>query len=454
MWRDRAGAQVEPAEDQALVLGVQRLQAPGGVEDHRVPLDQRAGGAGPGQPVALPLAAAPPRPAARRPGRRPGRRGAARRRSRSAARPRTRRAPRLRYPVRAGGERRWPGDCGRYGRVAPATVCSRQHRVRVLLRFAAPGPPTVVADIRSAGGFHHEHHRVAPRSADGVRRASLQLVPAARSTCSPSTSATGSAGTARWPRAGRRPRRAGGPGRRVASLRPGVAASSRRPPAYLTVDRDGRFELPGGPAEVLTDADSLSYLAPLARMLGAAAIAAAGPAARLPRGWRRQLGRVRPRHARVAGRHEPAHLPAPVGRRAGQACPRSHEVLRRPRAPGSPTSAAAAGWSSVALATAYPRVLGRRLGRRRAVDRSGPGQRRGARRRPTGSRSPRPTPPSLRRRGLRRALRVRVRPRHAATRSQVLTGMRRAVKPDGVVVVMDEAVGGRVRRAGRRRRPD
>jgi SAM-dependent methyltransferase len=40
----------------------------------------------------------------------------------------------------------------------------------------------------------------------------------------------------------------------------------------LAVERDGRFRLPAGPAEVLTDPDSLSYLAPLARMFGAAAV--------------------------------------------------------------------------------------------------------------------------------------------------------------------------------------
>jgi hypothetical protein len=39
----------------------------------------------------------------------------------------------------------------------------------------------------------------------------------------------------------------------------------------LTLEPDGRFRLPDGPAEVLTDADSLSYLAPMARMLAASA---------------------------------------------------------------------------------------------------------------------------------------------------------------------------------------
>src|SRR5690606_12539985 len=38
----------------------------------------------------------------------------------------------------------------------------------------------------------------------------------------------------------------------------------------LTVTPDGRFELPQGAAEVLTDENSLSYLAPMARMFGAA----------------------------------------------------------------------------------------------------------------------------------------------------------------------------------------
>jgi hypothetical protein len=39
----------------------------------------------------------------------------------------------------------------------------------------------------------------------------------------------------------------------------------------LTLEADGRFALPAGAAEVLTDPDSLNYLAPLASMFGAAA---------------------------------------------------------------------------------------------------------------------------------------------------------------------------------------
>lgn len=49
------GAQVEPAEHQPLVLGVEHVPPLGRVEDHRVPLHQRAEVADPGQPVALPL---------------------------------------------------------------------------------------------------------------------------------------------------------------------------------------------------------------------------------------------------------------------------------------------------------------------------------------------------------------------------------------------------------------
>jgi predicted O-methyltransferase YrrM len=40
----------------------------------------------------------------------------------------------------------------------------------------------------------------------------------------------------------------------------------------LTVEPDGRFALPAGHAEVLTNPESLNYLAPLARMLGGAAV--------------------------------------------------------------------------------------------------------------------------------------------------------------------------------------
>ena len=49
--------QVEAAEDQAFVLGVQGVPAPGRVEHHRVPLDQRAEGADSGELIALLLGA-------------------------------------------------------------------------------------------------------------------------------------------------------------------------------------------------------------------------------------------------------------------------------------------------------------------------------------------------------------------------------------------------------------
>lgn len=49
--------QIEPAEDQPLVLGVQQVPTLGGVEDHGVPLDQRAEVADPRQPVTVPLGA-------------------------------------------------------------------------------------------------------------------------------------------------------------------------------------------------------------------------------------------------------------------------------------------------------------------------------------------------------------------------------------------------------------
>ena len=55
MWRISPSVQVEPAEDQSLVLGVEGAQPLRRVVDHRVALDQRAGRAGAGQPVALAL---------------------------------------------------------------------------------------------------------------------------------------------------------------------------------------------------------------------------------------------------------------------------------------------------------------------------------------------------------------------------------------------------------------
>jgi hypothetical protein len=52
-----AGGEVEAAEDQAFVLGVEGVPAPGRVVDHRVPLDQRAVRADAGQLVTLLLGA-------------------------------------------------------------------------------------------------------------------------------------------------------------------------------------------------------------------------------------------------------------------------------------------------------------------------------------------------------------------------------------------------------------
>src|SRR5690606_27908869 len=50
-----AAAQVQSAEDQTLVLGVQLPQPPGGVVHHGVALHERAGRAATGEPVPLPL---------------------------------------------------------------------------------------------------------------------------------------------------------------------------------------------------------------------------------------------------------------------------------------------------------------------------------------------------------------------------------------------------------------
>ena len=190
----------------------------------------------------------------------------------------------------------------------------------------------------------------------GVRRAASSARPSASSTCSPSTSATGSAGTGRSPPTGRPPPR---------SWSPGPAASARYAREWLeqqavTGVLDGRRRTAGSgcrraPAEVLTDADSLSYLAPLARMFGAAAVQLPALLDAYRDRRRGELGRVRRRHARVAGRHEPALVPAPAGRDAAPACPSVDAVLRRPGARIADVGCGA-GWSSIALARAYPRA--------------------------------------------------------------------------------------------------
>ncbi len=120
----------------------------------------------------------------------------------------------------------------------------------------------------------------------------------------------------------------------------------------LTVDDSARFAMPPGAQEVLTDPESLSYLAPLARMFGAAA-------AQLPAlvdayrdgggvGWA-EFG-LDMREAQ-ADMNRPWFLHQLAGVLAGVAD--LDEMLRRPGARIADVGCGG-GWSSFALARAYP----------------------------------------------------------------------------------------------------
>jgi SAM-dependent methyltransferase len=120
----------------------------------------------------------------------------------------------------------------------------------------------------------------------------------------------------------------------------------------LTVGGDGRFELPAGAAEVLTDQASLSYLAPLARMLCAAGV-------QLPAlldayrsgggvGWAAYGADMRESQADM---NRPWFEHALPGALAG--IDDLDAVLRRPGARIADIGFGG-GWSSIALARAYP----------------------------------------------------------------------------------------------------
>ena len=204
----------------------------------------------------------------------------------------------------------------------------------------------------------------------------------------------------------------------------------------LTLDAGSRFALPAGPAEVLTDADSLNYLAPLARMFGAAAtqLPALVDAYRHGGGvsWS-QFG-VDMRESQ-ADMNRPWFLDRLGPTLAG--LPDVDAVLRRPGARIADIGCGG-GWSSIALARAYPEST---------VE---------------GWDVDRPSIDLARSNAAAAGLAERVRffPADAAGLGEVghdalfafecvhdmpapvdvLAAMRRAVRPDGVVVVMDEAV--------------
>jgi 2-polyprenyl-3-methyl-5-hydroxy-6-metoxy-1,4-benzoquinol methylase len=123
----------------------------------------------------------------------------------------------------------------------------------------------------------------------------------------------------------------------------------------LAVEPDGRFSLAAGPAEVLTDENSLNHLAPLARMLGAAA-------AQLPAlveayrtgggvGWDQFGPDMRESQSDM-------NRPWFEYRLAGvlAALPEIHAGLGRPDARIADIGCGG-GWSSIALARAYPQAM-------------------------------------------------------------------------------------------------
>jgi SAM-dependent methyltransferase len=120
----------------------------------------------------------------------------------------------------------------------------------------------------------------------------------------------------------------------------------------LTLDASGRFGLPPGPAEVLTDADSLNYLAPLARMFGAAATQLPTLVDAYQHG-----GGVSWSQFGVDMRESQADMNRPwfldrLGRTLA-GLPDVDAVLRRPGARIADIGCGG-GWSSIALARAYP----------------------------------------------------------------------------------------------------
>ncbi|MFC9665508.1 class I SAM-dependent methyltransferase [Nocardia sp. NPDC127606] len=122
----------------------------------------------------------------------------------------------------------------------------------------------------------------------------------------------------------------------------------------LTVAADGRFVLPAGAAEVLTDPNSLNYLAPLARML-------AGAAAQMPAlvrayrdgggvGWSEYGADMRESQSDMNRPWFEQRLATDL---AGVAD--IHALLSRPDAKAADIGSGG-GWSAIALARAYPEL--------------------------------------------------------------------------------------------------
>ncbi|GAA4068668.1 class I SAM-dependent methyltransferase [Nonomuraea soli] len=141
--------------------------------------------------------------------------------------------------------------------------------------------------------------------------------------------------------------RAGGAGRYATEWLEQQAATG-----ILDVRPDGRFVLPEGAAEVLTDPSSLTYLAPLARMISAAAVQlpALLEAYRTGGGvpWAAYGADMRESQADMNRPWFEHALPAAL---AGVAD--LHALLSRPGARIADLGCGA-GWSTIALARAYP----------------------------------------------------------------------------------------------------
>jgi SAM-dependent methyltransferase len=122
----------------------------------------------------------------------------------------------------------------------------------------------------------------------------------------------------------------------------------------LTVGEDGRFTLPAGAAEVLTDPSSLNFLAPLARTFAAAAgqLPALLEAYRTGGGvgWAAYGADMRESQADL---NRPWFEHALPGALAG--VPDLDEVLRTPGARVADVGSGG-GWSTIALARAYPQA--------------------------------------------------------------------------------------------------
>jgi 2-polyprenyl-3-methyl-5-hydroxy-6-metoxy-1,4-benzoquinol methylase len=209
----------------------------------------------------------------------------------------------------------------------------------------------------------------------------------------------------------------------------------------LQVDGEGgasrRFVLPAGHAEVLTDAASLNYLAPLARMIASSAMQldAIVEAYRSGGGvpWSQFGAEAREAQGDI---NRPWFLQRLAAALAG--VPSLDSVLSRPAARIADVGCGH-GWSSIALALAYPDA------------------------RVEGFDVDAPAIVAARRHAEAAGVADRVRFHHVAGEGlpneavfdagfvfealhdmpfpvEVLTALRRAVKPDGEVVIMDEAV--------------